>query len=672
MAEPTSAVIALLGTGLKTWDVFEAMIKAIKNSPDDIRHWTMMSTLLRNSCLVVKEKLERWPTSSLTPTQKDFLKSIEECLGLVQADLSKLEIPDADVFHGGDPTLKDKAIAAFRLKLSQDDHLIKRLDRNIHMFQVSTSCLNLFEPGPVDRVRDVLNDLGAAFPRRPTDDDELEKWRQTTQDLLEDTATQYFRENDGLLLPPSTHRTGRTRGLQYKFEAAQNWATRFFEADMPVLALPYQLQAIELGKELREQQPDYTLDRAERVNLAEKYIDIAIACQKHDQTAVASAIERVDTLCSTVIAESELQTSAKLCEEQRRIAEMFAILNKTVKAIHLFRHALYDYIRLGKGEYHRQICETYNLAVRQFQRSRMHLDLDEFRAQVRDELGADFVLRQDGLARAVTWCTSRGYDVTGEDELASAQLVNEDGDTPLHVAAKDREMDMSVLEELMTLEKFYEMEDGNGDTPLLVAVSNSNIRVLKELLSRPYLVLVRDANRQTPIHRCRDKETLRIVLQAVEAARGLPNRPGLENVGIDTKDCYGQTALHLFCNQLQAGLVKILVERGADVNAFCSGERTPLMLALRQGQSEAELHRIIKVLICKGARTTGTDRHHQNDVRKALQRRGYDEKRIQKLKAGDSGSSMTSSKSFGRMSTNSSGKKGHWPAFFCLSNMRRG
>ncbi|RSM01167.1 hypothetical protein CDV31_011476 [Fusarium ambrosium] len=629
MAEPASAVIALLGTGVKAWSVFEDMIKAVKNSPDDIRHWTTTSALLKNSCLLVKEKLETRPVATLSPTQKDVLESIGEFLRLFQADLSKLEIPDADAFHGGDSTFKVRAIAAFRLKLDQDDHLIKRLDRNIHMFQVSTSCLSLFEPGPVDRVRDVLNDLGTAFPRRSTDDDELEKWRQTTQDLLADTATQCFRENPSPsdvqnegLLPPSTHRKGSIRGLQYKFESAQNWATRFFEADMPILALPYQLQAIEFGEELREQQPDYALDMAERTDLAAKYVGIAIACQKHDQTAVASAIKRLDTLGTTVIAESEPRTSAKLCEEQRRIAKMFADLNETDKTINYFQHALDGYIHLGKDQYHRKICETYNMVVEQFQRSRRHIDLDAFRAEMRDDLGDDFVPGRDGLARAVTWCTPRGFEVTGEDELSFVQLVNEEGDTPLHVAAKDREMDMSVLAELMTLERFYEMKDVNGDTPLLVAVSNSNVKVLKELLTRPYLVLVRDANRQTPIHRCRDKETLRIVLQAIETARSLPSRPGLENIDIDTKDGYGQTPLHLFCYQLQAGLVKMLVERGADVNAFCSGERTPLMLALRQGQSEAELHRIIKLLICKGAETKGKDRYNQNDVGKALQRRG--------------------------------------------------
>ncbi|RSL61850.1 hypothetical protein CEP53_004930 [Fusarium sp. AF-6] len=678
MAEPTSAVFALTVTALQTWSVFEAMIKAVRNSPDDIRHWTMMSTLIINSCLLMKEKLERWPIATLSPAQKDFLESIEEFLRLFQADLSKLEMPDTDVFHGGDSTFKDRAIAAFRLQLDQDGHLIKRLDRNIQMFQVSTSCLSLFEPGPVDRVRDVLNDLGTAFPGRSTDDDELKKWRQTTQNLLADTAIKYFCENPSPsdvqnegLLPPSTHRKGSIRGLQYKFESAQNWATRFFEADMPILALPYQLQAIEFGEELREQQPDYALAMAERTDLAAKYVGIAIACQKHDQTAVASAIKRLDTLGTTVIAESEPHTSAKLCEEQRRIAKMFADLNETDKTIDYFQHALDGYIHLGKDQYHRKICETYNMVVEQFQRSRRYIDLDVFRAVMRDDLGDDFVQGRDGLARAVTWCTPRGFEVTIEDGLSFAQLVNEEGDTPLHVAAKDREMDMSVLVKLMTLERFYEMKDMNGDTPLLVAVSNSNVKVLKELLTRPYLVLVRDTNRQTPIHRCRDKETLRIVLQAIETARTLPSRPDLEDIDIDTKDGYGQTALHLFCYQLQADLVKILVEQGADVNAFCSGDRTPLMLALRQGQSEAELHRIIKVLICKGTHTIGTDRYGQNDLEKALSRRGYNKKKIHRLTVVDSESSAMSSKSSGRASTNFSEKKGRWPAWMSVSSVAR-
>ncbi|KAL2694693.1 hypothetical protein Neosp_001279 [[Neocosmospora] mangrovei] len=498
MAEPASAVIALIGTGLKTWSVFEALIKAVKNSPDDIQHWNMVSDLLTKSCSLMKERLERWRVATLTPTQKDYLESIGEYLRRFQADLSKLEIPDADVFHGGDSTFKNRAMQAFRLKLDQDDHVIKRVDRNIQIFQISTSGLSLLEPGPVERVREVLNELGTAFPRLSTDDQKLQTWRQTTQALLTDTATQYFRENpnpsntqpDNLLLPPSGRRKGSVRELQYKFEAAQTWATRFFEADMPILALPFQRQAIELGKELREQQPDYALDMAERVDLAEKYVDIAISCQKHDETAVPSAVERLDMLGSTVLAESRPHTTPKLCDEQRRIAEMFAHLNETDKAIDFFRHAIDDYVRLGKDQYHRQICETYNLTVGQYQRSRRHIDVDAFRAEMRDELGDDFVPRRDGLARAVAWCASKEFDVTGEDELTFNQNTNKDGDTPLHVAARDRGMDISVLVELMTFEEFYEMKDRNGDTPLLVAVSNSNIEVLKELITRPYLVLV--------------------------------------------------------------------------------------------------------------------------------------------------------------------------------------
>ncbi|KAJ4309902.1 hypothetical protein N0V84_011257 [Fusarium piperis] len=680
MAEPASAVIALIVTGLKTWSVLDDLLKAVDNSSADTQHWAVVTNLLKDACSLMKESLEKWQGTTLTPTQEKYLASIRVHLEHFQKDLSALGIPDADAFEGGNPSFKDRAMMALRLKLDQDDHLIKRVNRSIQIFQISATVLSQLEPGPVEKVKEVLDELGTAFPRLSTDDQKLQTWRQTTQDLLTDTATQYFRDNpnpsnaqtERLLLPPSGRRKGSIRELQYKFEAAQNWATRFFENDMPILALPFQLQAIDLGKELRGQQPDYALDIPERVDLADKYVAIVISCQKYDQTAVASAIERLDKLNCIVLAESDDGTTPKLCEEQCRIAQMFAHLNEPDKAVDLFRHALDDYMRLGKVQYHRQICETYNFTVGQYQRSRRHIDVDAFRAEMRDELGDNFVPRRDGLARAVAWCTSRGFNVTGEDELTFAQLTDRDGNTPLHVAARDREMDMSVLEDLMSLERFYEMEDGNGDTPLLVAVSNSNVDVLKELLTRPYLVLVRDENQQTPIHRCRDKETLQVVLQAIDTVRSLPSRPGLENIDIDTKDAYGQTALHLFCYQLQAGLVKILVERGANVNAYCSGDRTPLMLALRQGQAETELHRIIKVLICKGANTIAKDKYGSNNVEKALLRKGYDQRKILKLRAGDSGSSMMSSKSFGRVSTESSGKKGHWPTWFCLSNIRRG
>ncbi|KAM0427793.1 hypothetical protein ACHAPT_007250 [Fusarium lateritium] len=681
MAELASAVIALIGTGLKTWSVFEDLIKAVNNSPAEIQHWTVVSGLLNESCSLMEERLERWRVADLTHTQKKYLESISAYLECFQRDLEGLGIPDADAFHGGTSTFKDRALNAFRLKMGQDDRVIARVDRNIQIFQISASGLSLLEPGPVDRVRELLNELGTTFPQRPTDDHGLQTWRQTTQSLLTDTATQYFREhpspsnaqNDGLPQPPTEHRRSSIRVLQWKFEAAQNWATRFFDADMPILAMPFQLQANDLGKELREQQPDYALRMAERVSLAEKDVAIAISCQKHDETAISTAVERLDKLRSTVLAESDHKPSPELCDEQRRIAEMFADLNEPDKAIKLFRRAIDDYKKLGKHQYHRQICEIYNLSVRQHQMDsiHVHVNLDTFRAEMRFELGDDFVPRRDNLARAVSWCTSRGFTVTGADELTFAQLTNGDGNTPLHVAAQDLEMDMSVLTELMTLERFYEMEDKNGDTPLLVAVRNSNAKVLEELLTRPYLVLVRDENRQTPVHRCRDKETLRMVLRAIETTKSLPSRPGLENIDIDSRDRYSQTALHLFCYQLQAGLVKILVEKGADVNALCSGDRTPLMLALRQGQSEAELHRIIRVLVCRGAYTRGKDKYGQNDLQKALLRKGYGERKILKLKAGDSGSSVMSSKSFGCVSTKSSEKRGHWPAWLCLSNARR-
>jgi hypothetical protein len=141
MAEPASAVIALIVTGLKTWSVFDALIKAVSNSPADAQHWAVVSDLLKNSCSLMKERLERWRVTTLTPTQEKYLASISAHLEHFQEDLSGLGIPDADAFYGGNPGFKDKAMKAFRLKLDQDDHLIKRVDRSIQIFQISASVL---------------------------------------------------------------------------------------------------------------------------------------------------------------------------------------------------------------------------------------------------------------------------------------------------------------------------------------------------------------------------------------------------------------------------------------------------------------------------------------------------------------------------------------------------
>ncbi|KAJ3535266.1 hypothetical protein NM208_g7203 [Fusarium decemcellulare] len=653
MAEPASAVRALIGTGFKAWNTFDTLIKEVNNAPLSLIHWTMVVGLMKNLCLLMKTKLEGLKSDSLTAAQKEFVGSIWEFIRCFDADLKQLTegLPDADRFYAGNRSFRRDAILLFEQKLRADENVIKRIDRSIQLSQVSASGLSLLEPGPVDRIKETLDQLGRISSGLPSNDENLKEWRNNVQGLLTDAAIRDLLESPDSSNTPSddsvnTRRprtepmAGSLRQLQYQFEAAQNLATRFCEADMPILAMSFQLQAIEFGGELREQQPDYALHFANRVDLAEKYVDIAIACKQQDQMAVDTALERLEMLCSAVLEESLPGTSPRLCDEQRRIGVMFSLLNKPTRAIELFNHALGGYIELSANEYHQQICRTYNLAVAEYQRAGQHVEKKAFRDLVADKLGTEFVFRRSELDRVIKWCKKRGFNVMEEEDLSSDTLTNDRGNTPLHEAVACSEMTVELLSELLRLEQFYEAEDKNGDTPLLAAVSKRDDEVVGALLKKaPYLVHVRDRSGQTPLHRCGQAKTLQLVLDAIKSAsesrdesvEESATRPRRREVGIDSKDTFDQTALHLFCERGDHELVKMLVENNANVDAESLGGKTPLMVALKQGWSHKTLDAIIVTLVTHHAKTDIRDKYGKNDVQKALKKRGYTRRKLESL-----------------------------------------
>ncbi|KAF5003940.1 hypothetical protein FDECE_9529 [Fusarium decemcellulare] len=650
MAEPASAVIALIGTGFKAWNTFDALIKEVNNAPQNLSHWTMVVGLMKNLCVLMKTKLESLKNDSLTAAQKEYIGTIWEFIRCFDADLKQLTagLPDADRFQAGNRSFRRDAILLFEQKLRADENVIRRIDRNIQLAQINASGLSLLEPGPIDRVNEILDQLGRISSGLPSNDDNLEEWKKNLRALLTDTAARGLPESPDPLntscddsvstgTPLTGPIAGSLKGLQSRFEAVQRWATRFCDADMPYLAMPFQLQAIELGEELEKQRPDYALSVTNQVDLTEKYVKIVIACKQQDQTAVDAAVKQLEDLSSTALSEDVPDTCPRLCNEQLKIGEMLVLLNKPVKAMELFCHALGGYIDLGRDEHHGQICKIYNRIVAEYQRNGLLVDLAVFRDTIAQELGLDFVSRRSVLVPVINWCSKHEFNVKEEEDLSSDQLRNECDNTPLHEAIACPDMTPEILSELLQLEQFYEIQDKNGDTPLLAAIGNSNDDVVDKLLKKaPYLVHVRDKNGQTPLHRCRRTTTLQLVLNAIqsasefrdEPAQGSANRPMRKEVEIDSKGSYDQTALHLFCERGEHELVKMLVDHGADVNAESLGGKTPLMLALQLGYKSKSLEAIILILVSHKAEINVKDKHGGNDVGKALRKRGYTTKML--------------------------------------------
>lgn len=77
-----------------------------------------------------------------------------------------------------------------------------------------------------------------------------------------------------------------------------------------------------------------------------------------------------------------------------------------------------------------------------------------------------------------------------------------------------------------------------------------------------------------------------------------PDKVGKEIIEINSKDCEGDTPLHVMTWREDVYAVKLLIENGADINATGDMTQTPLHIAAYGQNSE-----IVEALLSAGART---------------------------------------------------------------------
>ncbi|MEJ3620728.1 ankyrin repeat domain-containing protein [Brachymonas wangyanguii] len=123
----------------------------------------------------------------------------------------------------------------------------------------------------------------------------------------------------------------------------------------------------------------------------------------------------------------------------------------------------------------------------------------------------------------------------------------------------------------------------NGKTPLIHAIQEKSTKVLPVLLAaRNIDVNATNANNETPL-------MIAIYTEQNDLARRLINR------GAET-DRYGWTPLHYAATKSNLDMVKLLLGRGADINADSPNNSTPLMMAAWMGNTDT-----IRYLIQRGA-----------------------------------------------------------------------
>ncbi|KAH7169958.1 hypothetical protein EDB81DRAFT_150255 [Dactylonectria macrodidyma] len=650
--ETVTGIITLVGAALKTWKAIDAAISAVKDAPVAVRNWTATGRLLQSHLKQMERLMTKKENAVLSPEEVNLFEAIKEHLECFQDDLDTLQakISSASPKRGFKRrSIAENSLAALKLKLKEDPALEARINRGIQMFQLNVQLLSLRDPVPGTKVQPILDKL-LAIPSRPSDDphngsdETLQRWRESAQDIATNAAlyevgfstpTTYwagFRHLSTVTNPTRWESPFGALGnvskeeLLHKLEISQDLATRLDQAGMPTIASRFQLDAITTARRLHDEH-NRAFDMVERVTLEERYIVLLISCQRYDQIYVENAHSRLNELAIEVDAAS----TNDWYSERRKIGAMYAQLQDHKSAIHFLRTALLDgYLQQDAAEYDVEICETAQLLYDVYGHAGLLTDLDAIKKRVRDVLGKDPTAGLEELRKAISWCRAKGFEASLSDQkLSFESWTNDNGNTPLHEAALDSKIDMEVLQCLM-LPELWPLKDSFGDTALLLAVERANYKVVEVLLTVPSLVHVRDKKLQTPLHKCKNKDILKLL---IDATKRIP--PETEDpVDVDSANGFHWTALHLACQQGRLDLVELLLAHNANANARNITGKTPLYLACSVEINKLKQEAIIKQLVNHGADWEKSMPGGQ-DPSKLLKTRGFKDSAIRRLSSGD-------------------------------------
>ncbi|XP_047128763.1 transient receptor potential cation channel subfamily A member 1 homolog isoform X1 [Hydra vulgaris] len=251
---------------------------------------------------------------------------------------------------------------------------------------------------------------------------------------------------------------------------------------------------------------------------------------------------------------------------------------------------------------------------------------------------ADVRGRREALSATDAYHLTPLHYAVKYDHLDAAQIlldkgadVNASGDydvTPLHYAIRFMVKDCSMMQLLISNNATINAKDKFSSTPLHYACLKGNVKAVKELLKAKNVdIEAKDQLNSTPLHSCCINGNIAIAKMLIDCNANIVavNDAGftplhnactqgniellsylfevMENLDksllptlISRQNKEGQSFIHLAVLGSYSAIVKLLLEKGCDVNQCMDGEETPLHIATVIGNIE-----IVEFLLLHGA-----------------------------------------------------------------------